>query len=154
MRFFVLLISLFTLIACQKEALQLQTDITAIQTYLTDNNLSAEQDAQANFFYRFITQSGSTTHPQRDANLEVIVDYKMSLLDGTVLENTNGQVDTIALDGSIYGWQLALPLMAIDDKMQLFLPSRLGYGETGWNNVPANAVLIFEIELKDIIPRF
>ena len=78
----------------------------------------------------------------------------MSLLDGTVLANTNGQADTLSLDDSIYGWQLALPIMAIDDKMQLFLPSRLGYGEFGWNNVPANAVLIFEIELKNITPRF
>ena len=140
--------------ACQKEALQHQADIEAIRSYLSDNSITAEEHEQANFFYRFMTQSGSTTRPQRDANLQVIVDYKMSLLNGTVLQNTNGQADTIALDNSIYGWQLALPLMAIDDKMQLFLPSRLGYGENGWNNVPANAVLIFEIELKDITPRF
>ena len=75
-------------------------------------------------------------------------------MDGTVIHNTNNNTEIIDLDNTIYGWQLAMPRMNIKDKMHLYLPSRLAYGEEGSGNVPANAVMIFEIELIDIFPHF
>jgi FKBP-type peptidyl-prolyl cis-trans isomerase len=43
--------------------------------------------------------------------------------------------------------------MAIGDKIIMFTPSNLGYGERAIGNViPANANLIFEVELLDAKP--
>ena len=44
--------------------------------------------------------------------------------------------------------------ISFGDKAVLFIPSRLGYGEAGAGNViPANANIIFEIELLENNPN-
>ena len=58
------------------------------------------------------------------------------------------------MDKAIFGWQLALELMHLNDTMLLLLPSRLAYGETGTVDVPPNSVMRFDIELIDIFPHF
>ena len=42
--------------------------------------------------------------------------------------------------------------MKVGDKWRLFVPSALAYGEAGFGPVPPNAVLIFDLELLDVLP--
>ena len=43
--------------------------------------------------------------------------------------------------------------MAIGDKITMFIPSKLGYGERAMGNmIPANSNLIFEVEVLDALP--
>ncbi|MFT5647959.1 MAG: FKBP-type peptidyl-prolyl cis-trans isomerase, partial [Aureispira sp.] len=84
----------------------------------------------------------------------VEVKYKAYLLDGTIVYDTNGLSIKRALDESIYGWQVALPKMTLNEKMLLFLPSRIAYGEEGRDNVPPNSVLVFDLELIEVFPHF
>ncbi len=149
-----LLLGLLVLFGCNKESEQLLQDIQQIQAYLQTNNIQATEDEAAHYFFSIISSSTDTLSPARYAGLTVELRYKAQLLDGTVLHNSNGQVEQIELDDAIIGWQLALPRMDINETMLLILPSRLAYGEEGTDRIPPHSVLLFEIELLDIFPRF
>ncbi|MGL5462738.1 MAG: FKBP-type peptidyl-prolyl cis-trans isomerase, partial [Aeromonas veronii] len=41
-------------------------------------------------------------------------------------------------------------LMPVGSKFKFFLPSKLAYGEHGAGSIPANAVLVFDVELLAI----
>lgn len=57
-------------------------------------------------------------------------------------------------DGLIPGFLEGVNLMSFGDKMTLFIPSKLGYGERGAGNViPPNADLIFELEVLEKLPE-
>jgi cyclophilin family peptidyl-prolyl cis-trans isomerase len=56
-------------------------------------------------------------------------------------------------EGMIPGFLEGLSLMNIGDKMLLFLPSKLAYGERGAGGViPPNTNLVFELEISDKAP--
>ena len=52
----------------------------------------------------------------------------------------------------IPGFREGLLTMKIGDKIRLFIPPHLGYGETGAGNglIPPNADLVFDLEIKAI----
>ena len=51
----------------------------------------------------------------------------------------------------IPGFREALLTMKVGDKIRVFIPSALAYGEKGARNViPPNSDLIFDIEITDI----
>ena len=51
----------------------------------------------------------------------------------------------------IKGCQLIIPLMQVGDKWRVFIHPTLAYGIEGRPGIPSNSVLIFDIELLDII---
>ena len=84
---------------------------------------------------------------------KVTVNYRGTLIDGTEFDSSykRNQPATFAVNGVIPGWSEALPLMKTGSKWQLFIPSKLAYGEAGAGGViPPNAMLIFEVELLSI----
>lgn len=56
---------------------------------------------------------------------------------------------TFTLSGLILGWQLVLPLVPGGSKVTLYVPSVYAYGSSvaAGGKIPANANLVFEIEL-------
>ena len=52
----------------------------------------------------------------------------------------------------IKGWQEVLPMMPVNSKWRLWIPSDLAYGDAGAGaSIPGGALLDFEIELLEII---
>lgn len=83
----------------------------------------------------------------------VIINYKASFLDGTVFESTyeKGEPKKIPIGQMIPGWAEALKMMQVGDKWEIYVPSYLAYGESGYPPVIGpNSLLIFEIELLSI----
>ena len=125
---------------------QLATDVKKIEGYLSDNNLVAESTASG--LHYIIEEEGTGGHPTIDN--EVTVHYKGYLLNGNVFDETSASPATFLLGGLIDGWKEGIPLLQKGGKGKFFLPSKLGYGRSGsGSSVPANSVLIFEIELVD-----
>jgi FKBP-type peptidyl-prolyl cis-trans isomerase len=48
------------------------------------------------------------------------------------------------------GWQYGLPLIKPGGKILLYLPPSLGYGSSPVGTIPANSVLIFEVQLVSV----
>jgi FKBP-type peptidyl-prolyl cis-trans isomerase len=140
--------------SCQKEAIQHDNDIQLIKEYITANAINALEDKESNLFYAIDSVCCDSIAPIRDNGITVEVKYKAYLLDGTIVYDTGNSSEKVELDRSLYGWQLAMPRMSINDKMLLLLPSRLAYGEEGHDNIPPNSVLIFDIELIEVFPHF
>jgi FKBP-type peptidyl-prolyl cis-trans isomerase FklB len=87
------------------------------------------------------------------ASDNVTTHYKGMLIDGTEFDSSykRGQPATFPVSGVIAGWTEALQLMKEGAKWQLFVPSRLAYGEKGAGQVIGpNATLIFEVELISV----
>ena len=120
-------------------------DKKIIQDYLVAKGVT-NADSTASGLYYIIQKSGGTTHPT--LNSVVTVNYKGYLVDGTVFDSsTAGNPIEFPLYRLIYGWQEGLPLIGAGGKMTLFVPSALGYGATPTGKIPANSVLIFDLEL-------
>ena len=57
---------------------------------------------------------------------------------------------TFPLSGVIQGWQEGIPLFKEGGSGILLIPSALGYGSQSVGSIPANSVLIFDINLIDV----
>ena len=79
------------------------------------------------------------------------IHYTMRLEEGgKLIQSTDGREPfTFILDKRpmISGVTEALLDMREGDKVRLFIPSYLGYGERGNGPVPPNADLVFDVEL-------
>ena len=73
------------------------------------------------------------------------------VFDSSYEKNLPAEFD---VTGVIKGWTEALQLMPKGSKWQLFIPHYLAYGERGSPpGIGANEVLIFEVELLEILPK-
>ncbi len=88
------------------------------------------------------------------ATNQVTVHYQGTTLDGNEFDSSysRGEPATFPLNRVIAGWTEGLQLMKEGAKYRFFIPSELAYGERGAGaSIPANATLIFEVELIKVI---
>jgi len=84
----------------------------------------------------------------------VRVHYNGLMLNGKVFDSTVGKDPAeIPVNRVIPGWTEALLKMKVGDKWRLYIPSQLAYGAQGppGGPIPPFAMLIFDIELLDIV---
>lgn len=149
-----------------------QVAMTIIQTYFTklqketaDNNLKEGKE----FLEKNKKASGIQSTPEGlqykiekpgDASIKptsvdtVVVNYTGKFISGKEFDSSKkmGQPARFVLGGVIPGWTQGLQLIGKGGKVTLYVPANLAYGERGAGNViPANATLIFEVELLDVI---
>lgn len=129
---------------------------------------SSGTKSSTGLIYKFITKSGG----KKPANGAVVyVDYAGYLESGKLFDTSIesiakafGTFDQNRCDASGYkpleciagkwqfipGFNEGISKMAFGDKMFLYIPASLGYGEAGAGDaVPPNANIIFEVELKE-----
>ena len=95
--------------------------------------------------------TGEGAKPGRDDHVRT--HYHDTLIDGTVFDSSyeRGQPAEFPVGGVIAGWVEALQLMNAGSKWRLHVPSELAYGEQAVGSIPPHSVLVFDVELLDIL---
>ena len=82
------------------------------------------------------------------------VHYVGSLTDGQVFDNSITRKDpfqfVLGAQQVIPGWDIGFNGMKVGGKRRLVIPPALAYGEKGYGPIPANATLIFDVELLKV----
>ncbi|MEI6274849.1 MAG: FKBP-type peptidyl-prolyl cis-trans isomerase [Prolixibacteraceae bacterium] len=147
-KFFPLILILGLMVSsCGKMKDQSVVDDETIQNFLATKKWMATKDPSG--LYYIMNVAGTGTNPTSSSTVEV--KYAGSLINGTVFDQTaTDKTFTYSLTGLIKGWQIGIPLMKKGGKATFIIPSALGYGGYATGPIPANSVLIFDIELIDI----
>jgi FKBP-type peptidyl-prolyl cis-trans isomerase FkpA len=78
----------------------------------------------------------------------VLVNYEGKLTSGTTFDASQ-QPTPMAIKGVVPGFAEALKLMPKGAKYRFWIPPTLGYGDKAAGPIPANSVLVFDLELLD-----
>jgi hypothetical protein len=83
----------------------------------------------------------------------IIVHYHGTLASGQVFDSTyeRGEPTQLNVFQTIQGWQEGIPGMRVGGQRRLIVPPELGYGARARPNIPANSLLIFEIEVVEVV---
>ena len=102
--------------------------------------------------YQVLTQ-GTGAKPAASSGVKV--HYKGTLIDGTEFDSSykRGEPATLPLSGVIPGWSEGLQLMSVGSKYKFWIPAKLAYGEQAPPMIGPNQMLIFEVELIDIVKQ-
>ena len=157
-RLFSIIILLITIISCSEEGNeivrskqeQLNLDISRIQGYISENNLSGYISLDNGLHYK-VLEEGNSIFPQNGDTLDV--EYVGQLLNGTEFDRsyTNQPFEMILGSGEvIQGWEIGIPLIDETGTIILIIPSGLAYGRSTNNSIPENSVLIFRVKLINI----
>ncbi len=143
--FSIIVLSLVAIISCEKQQSQAEIDDEIINNYLSDNSLEAEYHSSGLYYH--IVEPGSGGNPDLSSTVEVM--FRGYLTNNQVFDETDDGTIEFPLSNLIKGWQIGIPLLQKGGKGILYLPSALGYGSYSDRSIPANSVLIFEIDLVD-----
>ena len=90
---------------------------------------------------------GEGESPRMDQQVTVHYTGKLAATH-KVFDSSVGRAPiTFPMKGVIQGFSEGLSTMKVGGKRTVYIPSKLGYGPAGVGPIPANADLIFEIEL-------
>jgi len=121
--------------------------LNIIVQYISDNNLTAT--ATGTGLYYTIDVVGSGASP--NVNSDVIVAYQGYYTDGTIFDESLQTGIEFNLQGVIQGWTEGIPYFRVGGSGKLLIPSALAYGTQGSGSVPPNSVLIFNIDLIEVL---
>jgi FKBP-type peptidyl-prolyl cis-trans isomerase FkpA len=142
-----------------------QADQQRVQDFVQQNNAAAARrflaangkrpgvkTTQSGLQYKVLSE-GSGASPQPTD--KVTVNYRGSLLDGTVFDSSyeKGKPFTFPLSQRmIPGWSEAISMMKPGAKWEIYIPPDLAYGPNSPPPIPPNSLLKFEVEMLQVAP--
>lgn len=119
--------------------------------FLEKNKTAAGVKVTASGLQYMVEKEGTGKTPGKTDTVKA--HYKGTLITGETFDSSyeRGQPAEFPVSGVIPGWQEALQLMKVGAKYKLFVPSDLAYGASPRPGIPANSVLVFEVELLDVM---
>ena len=99
------------------------------------------------------TETAPGTGASPAATDRVKVHYRGTLINGTEFDSSYARNEPaeFPLSGVIRCWTEGVQRMKVGGKARLVCPSDLAYGDRGNDDIPGGAVLVFDIELLDIV---
>jgi len=127
--------------------------IEAVEFLKENESKEGVQTTESGLQYKIITEGDGSVPTETDM---VKVNYRGTLIDGQEFDATKeGNPTQFRVNGVIKGWTEALLLMPAGSKWELYIHPDLAYGANPRPGgiIEANHMLIFEIELLEIVPN-
>jgi FKBP-type peptidyl-prolyl cis-trans isomerase FkpA len=127
-------------------------DDKLLREYFARNNLQPMKTTTG--LYYVISRKGEGEHAKMGES--ATVNYTGKLMNGQAFDsNTDSafkhpQPLAFTVGKAIKGWDEGLQLLNKGAKATFYIPSSLAYGARDQRNIPANSILIFDVELLDI----
>ena len=135
----------------EKQKVSGEKNVKEGEKFLAENAKKEGVKVLASGLQYKVLKSGAGKTPKSTDTVKT--HYHGTLIDGSVFDSSVERKEpaTFPVNGVIAGWTEALQLMKEGDKWQLFVPSKLAYGERGAGpKIGPNTTLIFEVELLSI----
>ena len=128
----------------------LKVNLDKERAFLAKNKEAADVVETESGLQYIILEPGNDNHAGPADT--VYVNYKGTLLDGTVFDQTpeGSEPMKMMLNRVIKGWTEGLQLVGEGGKIRLFVPAALGYGEQGSGQIEPNATLIFDVDVAKV----
>lgn len=97
--------------------------------------------------FRILKSADGTQHPSMTS--QVTLHFSGWTRDGTLFESTvmGGHPAIFLVGNTLPGWQEGLAHMVVGEKMRLWVPAALAYGDKPVNNMSPAGDLVYDIEL-------
>jgi hypothetical protein len=121
---------------------------TATPEYFLSHNRSADKDVvetASGLQYKVLTPGKGPKPADSDITL---INYEGKLTNGTTFDKSE-QPTPMPVKEVVPGFSEALKLMNKGGKYRLWIKPSLGYGAAAKGPIPANSVLVFDVELID-----
>lgn len=143
--------------SCEQEAPPPEEDVVAIEETIPAPADVAAIPADATMTeggvaIRFIQEGDRVGFPTLGD--EITIHYTGWQTDGTMFDSSRlrGEPNTFSLGGLIPGWKLSVPLMSKGSRALIWIPGDLAYDNRPDRPDAPKGMLVFDIELIDIIP--
>ena len=127
-------------------------NLSAAETFIAQNKKKkGVETLSAGIQYEVLNEGSGPTPKATD---KVKVHYRGTLIDGTEFDSSytrNEPFEFTVNTGVIRGWTEAVQHMKVGSKWKVYIPPHLAYGEQGRGQIPPNSLLIFEMELIEIV---
>ncbi|MEK2646039.1 FKBP-type peptidyl-prolyl cis-trans isomerase [Bdellovibrio sp. BCCA] len=139
--------------AMKKQQEAAESNAKAGKDFLEKNKSAAGVKTTASGLQYIVEKEGTGASPKKEDVVKV--HYKGTLTNGEQFDSSydRGQPAEFPVGGVIPGWTEALQLMKVGGKAKLFIPPELAYGPSGRPGIPPNSVLVFDVELIDIVKQ-
>jgi len=126
---------------------QAQKDQEAILSAIRAGKFDTTASVQG-IFYKILKEGNGRSVAVTDT---VVANYKGSLLNGEIFDQTKTSPATFPLARLIKGWQIGLQRCKVGGSIRLIIPSALAYSirDRGYL-IPPNQVLVFDIEVLSV----
>lgn len=138
--FYLLSIS-FIISSCGTEFADLSVD-----EYIAQNNLVTQELDKG---VHIIIHELGNSDLRPNINNEIRVKYQGTLTDGTEFDSSDDL--EIPMFSVINGWRIGMKEIGEGGSATLIIPPSEAYGSTAQAGIPENSVLVFEIDLLEVI---
>jgi FKBP-type peptidyl-prolyl cis-trans isomerase len=129
-----------------------EKDKERIEAYISRHQILGMEENKAGLYFLVW---GEATGPKVKLGDVVIINYKISLLDGSECYDTLNDKPKqflVGKGGVESGLEMAVLLMQQGQKGKFIMPPHLGYGLLGDSDrIPPLAILVFDVELLTVI---
>lgn len=144
-------INLKSVVLSSQQTERTNSDKATINTYLTTNNIPNTIEHESGIRYK-ITQEGTGNFPTWYDKVKLsysarLLNSQTPFLSETV-EPTQGFSSRIV--NYRLGLQVAMKLLKPGGKGTFYVPSDLAYGAYSYSDVPANSIVVYEVELISV----
>ena len=140
----------FFIYGCNQDSPNIQ-QIENMRFFIDNKKNDQTIEVEPGLQYRIISE-GDPNGQSPGLNQTISAHFHGTLISGDVFWTSweEGPL-TIELSKLIIGCQKIMSLMKKGDKWKVFIDPTMAYGEEGRPGIPSNSILIFEIELLEII---